>query len=99
MREVYRSSRPAATSAGELRHECLKPGRDPRRGLPGGAAGLFPLRTPRKSNPTPSMMATSATLKTPVDVVAEGYDAGLRYGEWLAQDMVAVPSASIRRAR
>lgn len=26
-----------------------------------------------------------------VDVVAEGFDAGIRYGEWLDKDMVAVP--------
>ncbi|MCB8874876.1 LysR family transcriptional regulator [Acidisoma silvae] len=40
---------------------------------------------------TPGTRLTVSVDNRPVDIVAEGFDAGIRYGDAVAQDMIAIP--------
>lgn len=60
--------------------------------VPKGAAHLLLLRIlPQFMAEFPDIKLEIATEGTLVDLLADGYDAGIRFGERLEQDMIAIP--------
>ncbi|MBU6430583.1 MAG: LysR family transcriptional regulator, partial [Cyanobacteria bacterium REEB65] len=45
----------------------------------------------------PEVRLTIVVENRPIDIVAEGYDAGIRYGHYVPEDMVAVPLSGPQR--
>ncbi|GLU31400.1 LysR family transcriptional regulator [Trinickia caryophylli] len=45
----------------------------------------------------PDVRLTVVVENRPIDIVAEGYDAGIRYGHYVPEDMVAVPLTGAQR--
>ncbi|MEP0521918.1 MAG: LysR family transcriptional regulator [Hyphomicrobiales bacterium] len=52
---------------------------------------LFAPALPEFVNRFPDVKLTVAIEERPIDIIAEGYDAGIRYGHHVPEDMVAVP--------
>jgi DNA-binding transcriptional LysR family regulator len=77
-----------------------------------GAAGLGEIRLnvfadaahllvtpalPEFAHRCPDVRLTIVVEDRPIDIVAEGYDAGIRYGHYVPEDMVAVPLSGPQR--
>ena len=45
----------------------------------------------------PHVKLTVVVEDRPIDIVAEGYDAGIRYGDYVPEDMIAVPLSGAQR--
>jgi DNA-binding transcriptional LysR family regulator len=52
---------------------------------------------PEFARQCPQVRLTVVVEDRPIDIVAEGYDAGIRYGHYVPEDMVAVPLSKMQR--
>jgi DNA-binding transcriptional LysR family regulator len=78
---------PGAASFGELRINAFAD----------AAQLLLAPALPEFAGRFPDVRLTLAVEERPIDIVAEGYDAGIRYGHLVPEDMVAVPLTGPQR--
>lgn len=52
---------------------------------------------PEFARQCPQVRLTVVVEDRPIDIVAEGYDAGIRYGHYVPEDMIAVPLSGVQR--
>ena len=52
---------------------------------------------PEFARQCPQVRLTVVVEDRPIDIVAEGYDAGIRYGHYVPEDMIAVPLSKTQR--
>jgi DNA-binding transcriptional LysR family regulator len=78
---------PGAASFGELRINAFAD----------AAQLLLAPALPEFARRFPDVRLTLAVEDRPIDIVAEGYDAGIRYGHHVPEDMVAVPLTGPQR--